>query len=115
MIVSISINTQNLIKEMREQEEKENEIKAYCDYIQSIITENTELQEHQNKKYQKANENYLKYYVPESEIDKLPEERRKALKTLDKLQRKYYFKAIDYGNKNNILNNVLKAYLESMK
>jgi hypothetical protein len=98
-----------------EHEERERDLKAHCDYIQSIIDENLKHQEHQNNKYEEANKHYMNYHVPESEIKLLTEENKKILNTLNKLQRKYYFKALEYGTKNKLLMDVLKVYIESKK
>jgi hypothetical protein len=115
MIATISINTQNLIKEMKEQEEKEQEIKSHCDYIQELIKENAEEAERQNIKYLKTNECYMNLHMTESEDKTLSEETQKTINTLERIRGNYYFRMMEYHNKNNMLRNIMCAYVESKK
>jgi len=115
MIATISINTQNIIKEIREQEEKEQEIKTHCDYIQELMKENTEAAERQNIKYLKANEHYMHLHISESEDKKISEETQKTINTLERIRGNYYFRMMDYHNKNNILRRMMCVYVESKK
>ena len=107
----ISTTTQNLIKEMKEAEEKEIELKAYGKLVNELSKDLNDNVDIYGKKYFKANEHYMNVHISESEDKKLSKELQHEIKVYEKMRSKYYFKMVEYQCKVNMLNNMYKAYL----
>ena len=107
----ISTTTQNLIKEMKEAEEKEKELKAYGELVNELSKDLNDNVIHNSKKYFKANEHYMNVHISEIEDKKLSKELQHEIKVYEKMRSKYYFKMVEYQCKVNMLHNMYKAYL----
>jgi hypothetical protein len=109
----ISITTQNIIKEMKENEERENELNAYSEFTSKLINDYSDIIKHITKKYDKANEHYMRVHISESENKKLSKELQHEIKVYERMRSKYYFQMEKYQQKINMIGNMHRVYVNS--
>jgi len=115
MISTISIHTQNLIKEIKEREDKENELEAYSAFVDKLTKNYEDIIEAIEIKYNEANDNYIKVHISESENKNLSDDMQDEIKLYGELRSKHYFKIMEYRGKINMLNNMYTAYIDMIK
>ena len=109
----ISINTQNIIREMKEHEERENELKAYCGFVNKLTREYEAIIDNLNIKYENVNKKYWGIYISESENKLLSKELQHEIEVYGNKRSKYYFKMMKYRGKINMIRTMYDAYIDT--
>lgn len=112
MISTISIHTQNLIKEIKEREDKERELTTYSEFMDTLTDEHNMIIMLLDDGYNKYNELYVNLHISESEDLNLSEDIQAEIKKYDDIRGKYYFKMMDYKGRLNMIRTMYDAYLD---
>jgi hypothetical protein len=115
MISTISIHTQNLIKQIKEEEQKESDLLSYSEFVEKLTKNYEDIIVAIDKQYNKANDEYVKLHISESENKNLSDDIQYKILLYGELRSKHYFKIMEYRGKINMLNNMYNAYIDMIK
>ena len=112
MISTISIHTQNLIKQIKEREQKESDLLSYSEFVNNLTKNYEDIIEAIEEKYNEANDEYVKLHISESVDKLLSDDIQDKIKLYGDLRSKHYFKIMEYKGKITMLRNMWDVYLD---